>query len=301
MPKQCKCWYFEECPFIKDCSVQSWKRDNCGGKTPAMATEALLKHLVRSHKMSDEHATEVLCELCDLGMQICMRDCDDEEIDETQVDEKKFKQCNYWYFEECPFIKDCSLTSWNQATCGGKSPASAKLALIDHLVKSSDHELSEQDAWIATSDTDLKCCMMDDDEIDKMEVDKKKAKSEENRKKVRVEENRKKAKVEENRKKVKVEENMKKVKVEENEKKIKVEEVDKTEPRSVKPTPRKKRKIDDSDRPDLLFDAASKVEQGLHSLRIAKATMLESKLALKKAHLLTRFVARGRASRGSSD
>ena len=69
----------------------------------------------------------------------------------------------------------------------------------------------------------------------------------------------------------------------------------------MKPTPRKKRKFDDSDRHDLLFDATSKVEQGLHSLRIAKATMLESKLALKKAHLLTRFVARGRASRGSSD
>ena len=68
----------------------------------------------------------------------------------------------------------------------------------------------------------------------------------------------------------------------------------------MKPTPRKKRKIDDSDRPDLLFDAASKVEQRLHSLRIAKATMLESKLALKKAHLLSRFLAKDTASRGSS-
>ena len=69
----------------------------------------------------------------------------------------------------------------------------------------------------------------------------------------------------------------------------------------MKPTPRKKRKFDDRDRPTFLGDATNKVEQGLHSLRIAKATMLESKLALKKAHLLTRFVARGRASRGSSD
>ena len=221
MPKQCKYWYFEECPFIKDCSVQSWKRDNCGGKNPAMATEALQKHLVRSHKLSDEHATEVLCELCDLGMQICMRDCDDEEIDETQVDEKKIKQCNYWYFEECPFKEICSLTSWNRATCGGKSPASAKLALIHHLVESSDHELSEEEAWIVACDTDLKCCMMDDDEIDKTEVDKKKAKVEENMKKGKVEVDKKKAKVEENRKKVKVEENRKKVKVEENEKKSK--------------------------------------------------------------------------------
>ena len=91
MPKQCKYWYFEECPYIKDCSVHSWKRDNCGGKTPAMATEALQKHLVRSHKLSDEHATEVLCELCDEDMKICMMDCDDDEIDETQVDEKKGK------------------------------------------------------------------------------------------------------------------------------------------------------------------------------------------------------------------
>ena len=93
MPKQCKYWYFEECPFIKDCSVKSWKRAKCGGKTPAMAKEALKQHLVRSefHKLSDEHATEVLCELCDEDMKICMMDCDDEEIDETQVDEKKFK------------------------------------------------------------------------------------------------------------------------------------------------------------------------------------------------------------------
>ena len=69
----------------------------------------------------------------------------------------------------------------------------------------------------------------------------------------------------------------------------------------MKPTPRKKRKIDDSDRPDLLFDAASKVEQGLHSLRIAKSTMLQAKIALKKAHLASRILARGRASSGSSD
>ena len=68
----------------------------------------------------------------------------------------------------------------------------------------------------------------------------------------------------------------------------------------MKPTPRKKRKIDDSDRPDLRSDATSKVEQGLHSLRVAKATMLESQLALKKAHLLSRFLARDTASRGSS-
>ena len=82
--------------------MQSWKRDNCGGKTPAMATEALQKHLVRSHKMSDEHATEVLCELCDEDMKICMMDCDDEEIDETQVDEKN-QAMQILVFRRVPF------------------------------------------------------------------------------------------------------------------------------------------------------------------------------------------------------
>ena len=76
--------------------MKSWKRAKCGGKTPAMAKEALKKHLVRSefHKLSDEHATEVLCELCDEDMKISMVDCDDEEIDETQVDEKKSSNAN---------------------------------------------------------------------------------------------------------------------------------------------------------------------------------------------------------------
>ena len=199
------------------------------------------------------------------------------------------KQCRYWYFEKCPLIEECS-TKWLK--CGGKSPVLAKLSLSHHLVNSLHHDLSIEQSWIVACDTKMKCRMMDDDNIDETKVGEKKSK---------VEVDKNKGKIEENRNTVKVEENRRSVKVEENEKKVKAEEVDETEPRSVKPTPRKKRKFDDRDRPTFLGDATNKVEQGLHSLRIAKATMLESKLALKKAHLLTRFVARGRASRGSSD
>ena len=84
------------------------------------------------------------------------------------------------------------MTSWKRTTCGGKSPASAKLALIHHLAKSSDHKLSDEHAWIVACDTDLKCCMMDDDEIDETTVDEKKV----DEKKVKVEVVKKKVKVE---------------------------------------------------------------------------------------------------------
>ena len=65
--------------------------------------------------------------------------------------------------------------------------------------------------------------------------------------------------------------------------------------------PRKKRTFDDSDLDEFLFDANNKVEQGLHSLAIAKTAMLEAKLALQKVHLLSVNLARGSTSRGSSD
>ena len=168
------------------------------------------------------------------------------------------KQCQYWYFEECPFKEDCSKASWKRAKCSGKTPALAKEALKLHLVRSSNHQLSDEHANIVVCDTDMKSCMMDcdDEEIDETQVD---------------------------------------------EKKVKVEEVDETKSSSVILIPRKKRKFDDSDLDEFLFDANNKVEQGLHSLAIAKTAMLEAKLALKKAHLLSVNLARGRTSRGSSD
>ena len=88
MPKQCEYWYFEECPHSEDCSIKSWKRAKCSGKTPLMAKEALKQHLMRSdfHKFSNLKA-EVVAR--GTNMLSCMMDCDDEEIDEKKVDEEQ--------------------------------------------------------------------------------------------------------------------------------------------------------------------------------------------------------------------
>ena len=209
------------------------------------------------------------------------------------------KQCKYWYFEECPFIKDCSVKSWKRAKCGGKTPAMAKEALKQHLMRSDFHKLSDEHASIVVCDTEMKSCMMDDEEIDETKVDETK---------------------------VKVEVDKKKVKVEVGTKKVKVEEVDKTKSSSVILCSNKKRKLDDSDQvkdeevddeaksssvvlysnkkpklddndlDKLLFDATNKVQQGLDCIAIAQINMREAKLALQRISKVVDSISRSRGS-----
>ena len=159
------------------------------------------------------------------------------------------KQCEYWYFEECPFSEDCTVKSWKRARCRGKTPAMAKEALKQHLMRSEFHQLSDEHASIVVCDTEMKSYMMDcdDEEIDETQVDERK--------------------------------------------------VDDTSS-SVISCSRKKRKLDDSDLDELLFDATNKAEQGLDCLAIATTAMLEAKLALQKVR---RVVGSGNSSRGSRD
>ena len=156
------------------------------------------------------------------------------------------------------------MKSWKRAKCSGKTPLMAKEALKQHLMRSDFHKLSDEQATIVASDTDMKSCMMDcdDEEIDEKQVDEKKVKVEE---------------------------------VEQvDEKKVK----DEAKSSSVVLYSNKKRKLDDSDLDKFICDATSKVQQGLDCMAIAKTNMLEAKLALQK---IRRVVDSISSSRGSRD
>ena len=159
-----------------------------------------------------------------------------------------------------------------------------------HLMRSSNHELEEEWASIVVCDTDMKTCMMDDDEIDETKVDEKKTKVGDDKKKVKVEESSPVTLCPNNKRKL--DDSIQEVKDGESDDEEKSDDSEKSSSASSSTVSceSKKRKLEDSDLrhlndsdlDKLLFDAAVRVQKGLDCVAVAQTNMQEAKDVLRK-------------------